>query len=926
MATIYDVQIQSNNQPDTYRITWKNIQQQSQDYFDQTDHLLSEAEASRQWQMPEYQRHIGRKLFHFLDGDGRHLTRALLEAAQQGESLILHLRACEQVRDWPFEILADDHHFLLPEKLHLIRRVSDWGAGKQEPPANRPLKLLFMACSAIDVQPELDFEKEEETIFQVTEKLAIDMEVDDTGFLAGLKEQLTNQQFDVIHLSGHADINRENAPFFIMETETGHLHCVFPRDLYDEALRDNPPQLLFLSGCRTGEAPDAAAAMSFAETLVAEYHVPNILSWGRSVSDEQAIWAEQVLFRELSRGKTLLDAVQRARRELYQKTVYSPHQAWTLLRRYSSQPHPGALVQPGQKAQPKARQATQAWLGRSQVSYLKTGFVGRRRPLQASLWALKQDNDKVGLLIQGMGGLGKSCLAGKICERLHDHPLIVVKGRLDAIALQKALKDAFLMARDEEGQTILAQAKEMPDKLADLCATVFKNKRYLLILDDFEQNLEGYEKGQPGALLSEAVPLLKTLLDYLPLCLKQTQLLMTSRYPFTLTQQGQELVAQRLQLIPLASFRPPEQRKKAQELKHLQKIRDEYQQVELIAAGHGNPRLMEWLDQLVGQMTEQELPHLTQHILHQQQEFIQQHVLRELLTRSGADFEKFLTWCSIYRRPVLESGIRIMAEAAGLKEGERLRQQGLNLTLMEEDPVHKSFAVAPILREELLRQLTDCHPCHTAAFGYYEQQCANRDPLDPVLTEEWIYHALGCGEEEMASRQGARLVDNLREHLAYLESKRVGEWVMAEKKLPLQTDVDANLLNSLAFTLNAMGKQHEAIKYFEQALAIWKVVWGEKHQNVATALNNLGSAWADLGDPKQAIGYYEQALVIDRAVYGDQHPNVARELNNLGAAYYNIGDKKQARANFEVSYQIFLKFFGPEHPHTKTVAEWLANL
>lgn len=49
---------------------------------------------------------------------------------------------------------------------------------------------------------------------------------------------------------------------------------------------------------------------------------------------------------------------------------------------------------------------------------LAQGFVGRRRQFQTSLGALKQDVDKVGVLLLGTGGLGKSCLAGKICDSL----------------------------------------------------------------------------------------------------------------------------------------------------------------------------------------------------------------------------------------------------------------------------------------------------------------------------------------------------------------------------------------------------------------------------------------------------------------------------------------------------------------------------
>jgi CHAT domain-containing protein len=289
---------------------------------------------------------------------------------------------------------------LLPDRLHLVRQVSDWGAGKAETPENRPLKLLFMACSALGVKPKLDFEKEEETIFRVTEKPAIDMEVDDTGSLAGLQAQLETQAFDVIHLSGHADIDADNHPFFIMEDETGRRHDVYPRNLFDDALRENPPKLLFLSGCRTGEVPHSQAAMSFAHLLVASYRVPNVLSWGRPVSDAQASLLETVMYHELSRGRSLPDAVQRARYELQQR--YGHH--WSLLRHFSSGQVLGQLVTTGQKPRMQPRRVVHAFLEQSQVKFLKEGFVGRRRQMQRSLHALKQDDTKVGVLLQGVGG------------------------------------------------------------------------------------------------------------------------------------------------------------------------------------------------------------------------------------------------------------------------------------------------------------------------------------------------------------------------------------------------------------------------------------------------------------------------------------------------------------------------------------------
>jgi tetratricopeptide (TPR) repeat protein len=155
------------------------------------------------------------------------------------------------------------------------------------------------------------------------------------------------------------------------------------------------------------------------------------------------------------------------------------------------------------------------------------------------------------------------------------------------------------------------------------------------------------------------------------------------------------------------------------------------------------------------------------------------------------------------------------------------------------------------------------------------------EEVDAVLVEEWIYHALGCGEEDTASKQGGRLVKHLWERLAFRESRRVGEWVLAGKERELGTADDAFLLNELASTID------------------------------------------DLGDHRKAIEYYEQALAIDEAVFGKEHPNVARELNNLGSAYFDQGKTKKAKPYFERAYAIKLKFYGPDHPSSKLTAGWL---
>jgi hypothetical protein len=168
MPVAYEVNIELTENEKSFRITWTNFSTQAQHSFHQSAVEISKEEIIRQWLQRKHQLSIGNKLFLFLDGEERFLHRALDESAGQGEPLFLQLRPCKAVADFPFELLALDSNFLLAGRVNLIRRVSDWGEKKVVAPEDRPLKLLFMACSAIDVEPELDFEKEEETIFRVT--------------------------------------------------------------------------------------------------------------------------------------------------------------------------------------------------------------------------------------------------------------------------------------------------------------------------------------------------------------------------------------------------------------------------------------------------------------------------------------------------------------------------------------------------------------------------------------------------------------------------------------------------------------------------------------------------------------------------------------------------------------------------------------
>jgi hypothetical protein len=559
-------------------------------------HQLEDQTRDFKWnKSPVLSRQIGEHLFTLLNGDRQTLLRALKEADEYGETLQLILKAEGPASNLPFELIYHND-FLVPSRIHLIRRVSDRGSKKTPEPENRPLKILFMASSPWDTSPVLAFEKEEDTIFEVTKDLPVEIDIEDTGSLKGLGEWLETNEYDVVHIIGHADIDEKGTPIFLMEDDEGLSVAVKPAQLW-KTLSLNLPGLVFLSGCRTGEAPEHAAALSFAHNLVSG-HVSTVLGWGLPVSDVGASLAAKTLYHDLSRGKNILDAVLRTRNELYNHYPTD----WSLLRLFADgSPLHVPLVAKGQKKPLKPRELQYTFLENSQVKVLKKGFIGRRRQIQLGLRCLRKEDNKVGLLLYGTGGLGKSCLAGKFCNRFKDHTLIIVHGELNADTFHEALKHSFRRAKDDDGLTILDEKEEIRDKIERLCYSAFLNRNYLILLDDFEKNIPEREKGILD-LSPESVPILEALLKYLPYSDKKTQLIITSRHTFSLTFDGKDLVSERLGPIGLTSFRDADERKKIAELEYIDKYKDPKIKHQLIETGHGNPRLMEALNALVGEI------------------------------------------------------------------------------------------------------------------------------------------------------------------------------------------------------------------------------------------------------------------------------------------------------------------------------------
>jgi hypothetical protein len=126
-------------------------------------------------------------------------------------------------------------------------------------------------------------------------------------------------------------------------------------------------------------------------------------------------------------------------------------------------------------------------------------FVGRRRELQRLLPSLREGRIQT-VVITGMGGTGKSTLATRLARKLEaEHFTLVTvpsaEGKpLRASNLLQALGDAFVEAKDRAAHDVLVNPTfEVAERLC-YAVMALNRGRFVLVLDNFEVNLDEASK------------------------------------------------------------------------------------------------------------------------------------------------------------------------------------------------------------------------------------------------------------------------------------------------------------------------------------------------------------------------------------------------------------------------------------------------
>jgi CHAT domain/AAA ATPase domain len=597
---------------------------------------------------------IGQDLFRWLDGP---TERWLATALDRRQPLVVNVDCGERLRHLPWELMHDGTGFISVQAnvMAVPVRAVTLRASKPAGPANRPLRVLFMACSAEGVQPVLSFEQEEALILQAAAG-SIDVVVEESGSLAGLAEiaaRFGNGYFDVLHLTGHATATPAG-PRFVMENEIGLRDEVTAAQIAD-AVGGRWPAIVFLSGCHTGRSFADGEVSSMAEALV-DAGAPAVLGWALPVGDRAANELAAALYKELASGTARDAAIAAARRTLF--AANNPF--WHLLRLYTDSSPATALVTPkGEKGREKLRRrkTTGLFLDASQTVKVASheSFVGRRRSLQRCLHELRPADSADGaqvVVLHGMGGLGKSSLAARLLDRLrptHPHHAVWV-GKIDELSIS-SLTERITLTNADAQQSVRDLLERPGMALADRLRFVLDgplaNEACVFVFDDFENgNLD--DDGNRGKVCTpDALAVLTAFATAIKTTASPSRVVVTSRYTFPLPS-GVTAFHE-----PLMALRDADLTKKFRDSTNLSDNSTLDPSVREIAidASAGVPRLIERIDQIISD-TETDHAAIVHAIADTEVAYREELLLTKLLDAQSPDTRRLLALAAIYDIPV----------------------------------------------------------------------------------------------------------------------------------------------------------------------------------------------------------------------------------------------------------------------------------
>ena len=565
----------------------------------------------------------------FLPGAvGEALTRILAKARSQTIPMefAVDLTECPELRGLPWEGLR---HPEVDGPLALHPLVTFYRLAVASPTPRRvegPLRIVVAIAAPLDDEPKLDYESELRNIVpSVREAKAggADARIVTFATTAEIKKALGMGDVHVLHISCHGSAGQ-----LILEDENGKARPVTARTLIEEAIPPGKmPPVICLSACDANVTDLASGLPVVADELVSS-GAPAVIGMETSVSDRYATLVFARVYAELAKATNPdpATALAAARREILQACENSERSrdrgeqvlsGWSVVTVHAALSRE-TLFDPT-TVRPSRNGSSPVVPEVGDLPALRPGsFVGRRRE-QLEIPRLLADEDRGGVVLHGIGGIGKTSLANEILRRASEQRdgvvFVTLSGEVTAEEVLQGIITELRIDSYSQGQLpdprFLGKLEFLRDPRTDWNSRIgllrrefLKRIPIIVVLDNFEDNLSPANRNEDdlrrddfgshgGRRIKD-----RQLADFLAAVAKTSgpsALLITCRYRFELPDDGGEY----LRWWGLGPLSFSETLRLAWDLPHVEAL-DDYQLHMLWASIGGHPRTLEMLDALLG--------------------------------------------------------------------------------------------------------------------------------------------------------------------------------------------------------------------------------------------------------------------------------------------------------------------------------------
>jgi tetratricopeptide (TPR) repeat protein len=931
------------------------------------------------------------------------LTRALLSEAARQEvlrrinqvnqgraRLVIRVAGrgpiADQALALPWELLAPEPGaFAVRDgRLDVVREAVTDGAPNLPEPAG-PLTVAA-TIAAPDDQARLDYEKESFRLQSALTSLGQRAAFSDLGGMEDFVEVVKGQKAAAVHFSGHGLPGE-----LVFENEQGFSQVVPIQELVRELHRALPgagvfPRLFFLASCHgatggagSGAGEGLAAALGQGPSTAATLHrsgFVEVVGYFGPVGDELSTRAEEVFYRALSRGETTVQAVAAARASLIdpleidgQRIVYPL--GWAQLVVYHRGPDRPLALPAGRK--PLAQRYQRRTVQVSGLPVLETGFVGRRSLQHEIRRRVERDGVRL-IVLQGLGGLGKTALASRLLSHTFapdGRDQLILRGRgLD----EEADPVSILRAQAEEHgkihnlphweERLKRLREEAPEFAAGFAATIDEIRKdrpgLVLYVDNAESLQDGPKTDDPKALGSWK-PEAREWWHGMERLAEEGLVLISTRYGW----QGLEPAS----WIPVDPMSPADVLRMLDSFPGFAALPRAARE-RLASRVDGHPRTLEILDRLVcerlaaqgpGYEVEDPWEDLIEPVLPRHAEEIRADLLlQELWDRLTPAGREHAAGLGVLRVPAP----RRVVDGLGAATGELIRT-GV-LTRFREQAATESGAewVDRWGLHGLVRSFVEPkagpaarQAAHFAAGAAYEAWVEEWG----MGREEGIHHLHTAGEGDRAWPLVLKHVLQLRRQARYREAlgllesseaagttgERLAEALVFQSQFrrdlgDRSPDLDRILGRALelspsdrvrCFVLSEQGsllldrkELDEAEVLFRQLLELKEKVFGRDHSEYSGSLHELAGVMSGQGRYADAESLLRQSLEIPGAGGGVGHSARLPTLVNLVDLLVVQGRAGEAEPLALRAFEIALETRGPAHPDFAQTLAVLARL